>query len=1452
MRKLLSLVLVVCMLVSAFGTVTAFGATASGGGGGSSSVIPSTPSVGGGGSAGGGGGGSASGGGGGGGSPARLTLFGDDCVYDNGTYYPGDLNLECHVMGVETEYDVYAVLAQYDDSGALVRMDMQKKRISLYDNFIYASLDAVDASGKIKAMALRADNFMPLCPANEYVAETSTIDNVGLIMDSYKSTMGFEPQWQIKLLTKDGVSVYCIDTICIIDGKECNMSWNSASQDMLGFEKYVNGTSNVYSRAIAYETNSSGEIDNISFLNNKTNTQSYAISSETYVKFNNKLGSRSLWDKLSVFNVMASKVDNATAEDVSALVDGNSYSGVLIDMNGDDIMEFFIATEGEFATEGDEPSDEPEEEPDDNKLIVPINMFTDGEICTVIDGVDEFGNPVQYYNWNTELNYYASKDATRDTSIYIAENPTIRINGAIVGNVTNLRDSYFTNVIPGSIENANRKTLVTFTENDNDKYYDVIDIQVLNYAIVESVLVNKSRIEFVNGSKMIFDFEDEEQESYFYNAEGAEIAFEDIAEGDVLAIEIGEMDSTTNRPVNYNVFEKKATIYDLGKNMVTGTVTGWDHDTTDNTGIIYIDGQEYDYNANSLWVTDSTYSDLVATGDPLGVSGVFYLGMNGEIIGWEGAPIDYSDYGFIIQTHWNTTGFEPNYQIMMLTNEGIVTYDVDTTCEINIDANPTNWSLDYTYVASNPQYGEYLQSTVLGANNLDVKFNKSVHNVVDRFVEFETNKSGEIDEISFLYNMTSVFNYEISANTEYRVATNKLGTRLLETEGMVFDVSPADVRNAKTYDYSVLIDRSEYAGYVFDLDNDRECEFFVMTDGAVAVEPEAEPEAEFEEGFIIQSYWSTIGFDAKYQLMVLTADEGVKIFDVGTTCEIDDVEYDTTGYGVSQYTVLGSLETKFDKTCDNASDRFVSYSVNKNGEIDKMYFVKNMATSNCLMISYDTIYDAATGMLGTASLSEDISIFNAAVSDIEESTSEDISVLMDGNSYGGTVIDMDNDGKMDYFVVLYGELLIPNEEPSGESEYGFIIKSHWNTTSFEPNYQLMVLTADEDIKIFDVDTTCEIDDVEYASTGYGTSQYSVLSSLETKFDKCYHNASDRFVSYSVNKNGEIDKMHFVKNMATADGYSVSYNTEYLPDAGKLGSRLLDDDLVVFDLKNADINKAKVSDISALVKRGAYEGHLFDIDKDGKMDFFFMTEGYASFDPEANLLVVDSVTKTTYGEDAEEAVMIKYYTEGTNELLQAVFTEDSVNVLSATVDAYKNLAKGSVLVANVDKNGLVSMYGVIANVYGSTYGGLYGSLNNLTVYIYGTNEVSTRKQDKTEFIYGYISDIKGKRLTLGGTVANDFADGRDFVIDSTVAQYCYSTETPKANIVVGDYAAKGVDVFTAAVGTTPAKANLVLLKVYDDEVTDIISFSNREVLANGAADLGIIAQTHYTGPGLDLN
>ena len=673
-------------------------------------------------------------------------------------------------------------------------------------------------------------------------------------------------------------------------------------------------------------------------------------------------------------------------------------------------------------------------------IVIPSGI---GETLTV--AIDKLTGTatISAQNANT-FEYYESKDATRTTKVYVDANPIVKVNGITVNNgvtgtgttfvVSNLLDSTFTGT----------NTQFTFTENDNDKYYDIIDITCVEYAIVDAVLPEKERIEFADGSKVVFDFEDDEQISKFFNAEGAEIAIEDIAEGDVLAIEVGEVDIDAQNNnalsiVRYNAFSDKITITNLGQSIVTGTVTGWD--STEN--ILYIDGTEYEYSPLP-WVTDDDYSDLISTGDPLGTDGAFYLGVDGKIIGYDGSQGVSGNYGFIVDAFKNTTSFEPQWQLKLLTAEGVVTYNVDTKCEIN-----------------------------------------------------------------------------------------------------------------------------------------------------------------------------------------------------GTDCDLTA-----------------------SPTAQNALN-FTKYNNNT---------------------------DAATAL-------------------------------------------------------------------------------------------------------------------------------------------------NRVVEYDFNKNGEIDEVTFVSTKNNVRTYTLNANDDFNADTNKLGSRVIEADLTIYNVDKSDVDDATVVDASVLVDEGIYGGVVIDLNNDKEMDIYVMTAGTSRFDAEGNFFVVDSKVDTTYGEDAEDAVLVKYYVAGEKEAQTAIFTDDSDNfVTGSNAFDVDDLVKGSVFVANVAEDGLVSEYAVVAKLVNNAYTFNPGesTLAALTTTIYGANEVDT-KSEKAEFVYGYISNIEGKTLTLGGTVANDFIDGRDFTISGGAAQYTYSTASQKPKVVVGDYQAKGVDVFDAG------KANLVLLKVYDDEVTDIISISAR----NTGVTPGILNQTHWT-------
>ena len=1199
MKKLLSLMLVVCMLMSAFGTVTAFGETASGGGGavgggGSSSVIPSTPSIGGGGSSSGGSGGSSY-------QAANWELYSNGVECNSGAYHPGDLVIDGNITTISGSYDIFVIIAQYDDSGALIRNDIRRKTVSAVDTSLYAELNDVDVNGIVKCMVIRADNLKPITPSKIYV-------------------------------------------------------------------------------------------------------------------------------------------------------------------------------------------------PFGRSMIIDISQLASALIGGATDSI---------------VKYYASRESSRTDKIYVSAYPTITVNGVQVPN-NNQFDL---------LNYMNYMAQVRFVETSGDNYFDCVAVTVYEYGIVEEVLPDRDRINFIDGYKVTYDSSDPYQIVNIYDKSGKVITLNDIKPGDVLVMIVGELDySGSYCPVRALNFSEKLTIYNLGNNKITGTVTGWD--SVDQ--LLYIDGVVYQY-SYLPWVTDDDYSDLVATGDPLGQTGDFYLDINGRIIGFDGSAYVTYDVGFIIDTQLNSGGFEPQWMIKLLTKDGIGVYNVDTQCEI-----------DGIYCDIN--------SDMASQNRLDFsKYSNGSGDEFSRSIEYETNKNGEIDTITFLENKTIVRSYSLYEES-YRKATNKLGNRILSDKLCIFNVATSDIEEATAEDISALIDGNSYSGLLIDMNNDVEVDFYIATSGELLSdkEPEVEPDPVVSTGLIVNTFFNTTSFEPYWQIKVLT-ENGILVHNVNTRCEINGALYDLSNNPSAQEMLNVGL---YDPAVDNISDRMIEYETSANNVVGKITFVNTMQDAQMYTVStYEGGYMAATNTICGRTLADNICIYNVTMPDINDATAENSSVLIDGISYGGTLIDIDGDGIIDIFAVVSGDLDKgtdePEESPAESVKTGFIIQSNLNTNSFENHYQMRILTDDEGVVVYSVSENCRIDGIKYSvDEQSGMLEFDAFNASDIR-----ETYDGRMVEFELNTEGRINKIQFVGNMPDTK-YVYIQDEEFYATRSALGSRSLDADIVIFDVASSDY---ETKDISSLYDKSYYGGVLFDVDNDSVMDMFVMTYQAISFDEEGSLFVVDSISNILYGDDYQEAVQVKYYTEGVNKLNTAIFTEDSVNVLDSSSSMHAGLSKGALFTAILGNDGLVEYYAVIASISNYSRGyNLNGNITPLTMNVYGSDAVGNSKCDGVEFVYGYISDIMGSTVVLGGTEYSDYWDGRNFIINSSTSQYCFNTNGIKPKIDVGDYMASGVDVYDSELG----RANLVFMKVYNDRVIDIISFSQRVYTETP----GIIAQTHYSGlhPGLDLN
>ncbi len=419
------------------------------------------------------------------------------------------------------------------------------------------------------------------------------------------------------------------------------------------------------------------------------------------------------------------------------------------------------------------------------------------------------------------LEYYETIDADKTTKIYVAPNPVVLVNNvptsALAGqNLATKLDGY--------------DAEIKFIENNDDKYFDYISITIYEHAIVEEVSAEKGKIECLDGNKVSYEIDDDDILVNIYNAEGAEIELADIQAGDVLAMVVGELTPESYKPVAAKGFTEKIIIYDLGQSTVTGTL----NQANEKEGYVYIDGVQYEY--NDVFVSEKDYKDLFKDGEAkLGTEGVFYLGITGKIIGFEGVAGSTGNYAFILQGAESTSTWDKCYELKLLLADGsIVKYPVADDVEVTKGA--TSGEVEYVEGESNPQKAHF-----------DVaEWTKGTSNAHKRVIDFKKNSKDEITEVNFVYLTTKVVEdeivddndfYGLGEDAEYKENTSKVDGKTLASDVVIFNVDVTDADDATVIGLDSLVHEGIYGGYVL-VKND-EYDVFVMTSGAAKFDAEA-------------------------------------------------------------------------------------------------------------------------------------------------------------------------------------------------------------------------------------------------------------------------------------------------------------------------------------------------------------------------------------------------------------------------------------------------------------------------------------------------------------------------------------------------------------------------------------------------------------------------------------
>jgi len=414
------------------------------------------------------------------------------------------------------------------------------------------------------------------------------------------------------------------------------------------------------------------------------------------------------------------------------------------------------------------------------ETVAVVSAVVGSSFTIISDDIESFDG--------TKINYYVNSATSSKTK-------TIKIDddAKVEYNTTNYTGSL------ASLLLQEDDVELTFIENTGDKTYDAIVATKYVSARVDYVDAARDKIA-IDGTTVTLDFDDDEVTIILQDMEGNELSLHDFEEDDVVAV-IADNDKIRDY-IDYIKIVK------LDRSVVRGTVDGTF--TSNGNPYVIIDGEEY--------VDDS--SKNLSVGD----EGLFFIGMTGKIIDFDGSSV-VKDYAYILECALSTQNFSDDlWQVKLLTAEdGIVTYT------LNDDAN------DYfveTYAAmlgidvSNDT--KQLYSTLTNAEKADP----------DRLITYKTNSRGYIKSFKGANTYGTTVRELSSSSHKYNDYTQIIGGATLEDNVVIFNLSNSSADNAYTTDITYLTHDSKYSGFAF-ANEDYEYCVMVITSGDSSFDPDA-------------------------------------------------------------------------------------------------------------------------------------------------------------------------------------------------------------------------------------------------------------------------------------------------------------------------------------------------------------------------------------------------------------------------------------------------------------------------------------------------------------------------------------------------------------------------------------------------------------------------------------
>ncbi len=370
----------------------------------------------------------------------------------------------------------------------------------------------------------------------------------------------------------------------------------------------------------------------------------------------------------------------------------------------------------------------------------------------------------------TLLQFAKSETSTKTDKYEIATTAKMYVNGALVADgsaqtpdpiVTSDITTYIAGNEIGTVTLINSPAAGSTSL---DRYYDVIMVTLPRWAIVDETLttgdVNKivfSDFETGVGAYVNMDTTDEDVIYTFYK-NGEEIAFEDIAAGDVALLTYDIVNE-----VNANAADR--IVFEFCDTTVEGMVTGLSSD-----GKYTINGEEY---------------ELLAGIGSLEVSYEYLLKVDaaGRVVKFEELA-SAKNYGIIDRVSYSTN--EDAYVARIIKADGTrENVAIKTTGVIKGDSTSEAFDL----------YNAAYAGTALTTNEEIKTATNSLDAVASRIVSYKINSKGELNTVEFITGVTA-------SAAEYKESSMKVGNYRISDATAIIDatkIGAANINNAAAY-----------------------------------------------------------------------------------------------------------------------------------------------------------------------------------------------------------------------------------------------------------------------------------------------------------------------------------------------------------------------------------------------------------------------------------------------------------------------------------------------------------------------------------------------------------------------------------------------------------------------------------------------------------------------------